>query len=78
MINTPRENVIDSLKSYGEFEVADTIMSFSDEEYKVISEKATECAYTGMMFAKAFALAAVECIEGKKRDLKQNRRTFPK
>jgi hypothetical protein len=58
MIQTPREDLIQDLEQYGEAEAAAQVMRLSKEDYDRVGEIAFEHACTGMLIAKALALAA--------------------
>jgi len=73
---SPRDNVVQDLVEYGEDEAAGQVMNLSKEDYDRLGQIAFEHACTGMLLAKALALAAVEIIEGKPRELKRKRRVF--
>jgi hypothetical protein len=76
MIFTPRESIVQDLKDYGEDESASQILHLSAEDWNRFDKIASKHAYTGMLLAKAVALAAVEITEGKPRELKRKRRIF--
>jgi hypothetical protein len=78
MLCTPPENMIEDLKDYGEDDVAAKISGLSEPDLARIGEIAFEHALTGMLLAKAVALAAVEVVEGGPRELKRKRRRFRK
>ncbi|MCA9623171.1 MAG: hypothetical protein KC731_29330 [Myxococcales bacterium] len=77
-LNTPRKKLVEDLKTYGEDQVATKIRGLSKRDYERLSEIAFTHALTGMLVAKALALAAVEVVEGAPRDLARKRRIFPK
>jgi hypothetical protein len=76
MIYTPKENLVQDLEQYGEDAVAAQVKDLSQIDYDRLGDIAFEHACTGMLIAKALALAAVEVIEGKPRELKRKRRVF--
>ena len=78
MLITPRESLVDDLREYGEDTVAARVFTLSEEQYQRLSEIAYRHALTGMLLAKALALAAVEVIEGKPRALRRKRRQLNK
>jgi hypothetical protein len=78
MLYTPRKNLIVDLKAYGEDDVARKIRGLSKKEYDRLGNLASDHSLTGMLLAKALALAAVEVVEGEPRPLKRKRRLFAK
>ena len=73
---TPRDNLVQDLVAYGEEEAAAQLMNLTKEDYDRLGHIAFEHACPGMLLAKASALAAIEIIEGKPRELKRKRRVF--
>jgi len=73
---TPTDNLVQHLVDYGEDEAAGHVMNLTKEDFDHLAEIAFDHACTGMLLAKALALAAVEIIEGKPRELKKKRRVF--
>ena len=69
-------DIADDLRSYGEDNLAFRVMDLRGDQLERLFELAAEHSYTGMLFAKALSLAAVEVIEGHARDLRRERRKF--
>jgi hypothetical protein len=76
-----RQRIADFLWTYGEDLLAKRALRASDEDLARIRPIASKHAYTsdtpsgaGMLFAKAYALAAVEVFEGEARPLARTRR----
>jgi hypothetical protein len=78
VLHTPRKALIEDLKAYGEDSVAKKIRGLSKGEYDRLSEIAFTHSLSGMLLAKALALAAVEVVEGAPRELMRRRRILPK
>lgn len=70
--------MVEDLKDYGEDDVAAKIPGLSESDLTRIGEIAFDHSLTGMLLAKAIALAAVEVVEGHPRELKRKRRRFRK
>ncbi len=62
-----------SLKEFGEDDIALKLSSISQDDMEKIKAIGLKYASTGMIFAKAFSLAAVEVIEGNCRELKRKK-----
>lgn len=80
---TPKANLIDDLLSYGEVEVAKRLRDYTEMDLEPIYNRAGDYALisevpsgAGMICAKAFALAAVEIVEGYPRQLIRKRRVL--
>jgi hypothetical protein len=80
-IRTTREALGNDLRAYGETDLAARSADLTEDEMRQIGIRASEIATTpdpgratGMLLAKALALAAVEVIEGQPRDLRRRRR----
>ncbi len=69
-------DIADDLRNYGEDEVASKVMHLRGDQLERLFELAAVHAQTGMLFAKALALAAVEVVEGHTRPLRRERRKF--
>jgi hypothetical protein len=69
-------DIADDLRNYGEDEVASKVMRLRRDQLERLFELAAVHAQTGMLFAKALALAAVEVVEGHTRALRRGRRKF--
>jgi hypothetical protein len=82
MIQRGKGGIILDLLSYGELDVAIQVKKSEPGDIARIQERAWELATSvserndgaGVFFAKAFALAAVEVVEGRGRPLKRQRR----
>lgn len=74
MIMASKQNIMTALLAYGEFEVAEKADKLADEQVLQIGKIAMNYVATNNLVDKTLALAAVEYVEGKKRDLKRNRR----
>lgn len=74
MILASKQNIMTALLAYGEFEVAEKVDKLADEQVLQIGKIAMNYVATNNLVDKTLALAAVEYVEGKKRDLKRNRR----
>jgi hypothetical protein len=57
-------DIADELRNYGADEVASKVMHLRRDQLERLFELAAVHAQTGMLFAKALALAAVEVVEG--------------
>lgn len=82
-VNTTRYQLALDLRTYGEDQCASAVPQLTDEQMSRIGEIAGHLVSSpntrtasgaSMLLAKAVALAAVEVIEGKPRDLKWKRR----
>lgn len=73
-VSTSRELLQADLRTYGEEELASRVPYLDDAAMRRIGEVALPHACTGMLIAKALALAAVEVLEGASRPLKRGRR----
>jgi len=69
-------DIADDLRNYGEDEVASKVMHLRRDQLERLFELAAVHSQTGMLFAKALALAAVEVVEGHTRALRRERRKF--
>ncbi len=74
MILASKQNIMTALLAYGEFEVAEKADKLADEQVLQIGKIAMNDVATNNLVDKTLALAAVEYVEAKKRDLKRNRR----
>jgi hypothetical protein len=83
MIFATRETVALDLRTYGEDELAERVITVTDADLRRICERAGHYIYSdeyatpsgaSMIMAKAFALAAVDILEGRSRDLRWKRR----
>ena len=77
-LHTPRKTLIADLEAYGEDAVASKIGRLSARDYERLSDLAFTHALSGMLLAKALALAAVEIVEGRPRELRRKRRILSK
>jgi hypothetical protein len=73
---TSRASVVKDLLDYGESEVALEIGGLSEERWREIGTRAFDLALVHGLLAKALALAAVEIVEGRPRELRRQRRRF--
>lgn len=85
-IITEREDIAHDLWSYGEYELAEKVVDeaqVSAEQIDLICTVASKYVYgdqyrlpsgSSMLLSKAVALAAVEVLEGRERDLARKRR----
>ncbi len=73
-IHQTRELLAIDLRTYGEDELAAKVSELTDDQMKQIGERAAEYACTGMLLARAVALAAIEFLEGRPREPKWKRR----
>lgn len=85
MIQISRQQLINNLTAYGEEIVASKVMDLPEQKFNEIQKLAFDyaCQPTskksgGMLLAKACSLAAVEIIEGSRRDLSRRKRTLVK
>ena len=69
-----REHLAVDLRTYGEEELAERALTATEAEMQRIGERGAELAYTGMLIAKAVALAAIEVFEGRSRLPRWSRR----
>lgn len=69
-----RQHLAIDLRTYGEDELAARALNATEEEMLRIGERGAELACTGMLIAKAVALAAIEVFESKSRPTRWNRR----
>ena len=80
IIQASRQCITYHLRTYGEDDLVPQLLSCSTEQLATIQRRAGDYAFSGplgksgMMYAKALALAAVEILEGTPRDLKRKRR----
>jgi hypothetical protein len=84
-IATSRQTLANALRDYGEGELADRAANLSDSDLSRIGVLAGRILTSGEystpsgaspLIAKAYALAAVEIIEGRHRPLARKRRRF--
>jgi hypothetical protein len=66
------------LLDYGESEVALESEGLSEERWREIGIRAFDLAPVHGLLSKALALAAVEMVEGRPRELRRKRRRFAK
>jgi hypothetical protein len=71
-----RRHLAVHLAAYGEHEASARIESMSDEDVRRVCEIGDRYATTGMNFAKASSLAAIEVLEGTPRELRRQRRDW--
>ncbi len=73
-IHQTRELLAIDLRTYGEEALAAKVPDLTDDQMKRIGERAAENACTGMLLARAAALAAIEVLEGRPREPRWKRR----
>jgi hypothetical protein len=71
---SPRAAIAHDLRSFGEDVLAKRVASVTSSELEQIFNRAGEIVLRGPFFARAVALAAVEVIEGRPRELARKRR----
>lgn len=83
MVIALRDTLAIDLRTYGEDDAADRVLSLSDEDLARIWERADHYVYSdehalasgrSMLIGKALALAAVDVLEGAPRELRWKRR----
>ena len=75
-LTTPLADLVLDLQEYGESGAAVAVQGLPSDSIRRIEEIAFENSLSGMYLAKALALAAVEVIEGRPRQLVRKRRRF--
>jgi hypothetical protein len=73
-LHAPLDWVATNLRAYGEEAVASAVVRLSPSQIEQFERSAGSHAATGMPYARAVALAAVEIVEGAPRALKRKRR----
>jgi len=74
MMIASKQNIRIALLAYGEAEIAAKLNPLTDEQILTIADMSMKFIADTSLIDKMLALAAVEFFEGKKRNLKKNRR----